>query len=50
MDGKLKRISEMSIFKSKYVKKLPIKERLNAKAAVAKESYRSLIRLLVYKF
>lgn len=50
MDRKLKRISEISIFESKYVGKLPIKARLNVKATATKEPYRSSLRLLVYKF
>ncbi|WP_026574327.1 class I SAM-dependent methyltransferase [Bacillus sp. UNC438CL73TsuS30] len=50
LNSKLKRIAAFSVFKSKYVHKLPIKVRLIYAAMTAFPSLRNMMRLLLYKF
>ena len=50
LDAKLKRVTNLSIFKSKYIHKLPLKTRLLYSAMCMIPSFRNMMRLLVYKF
>ncbi|MFC7393831.1 class I SAM-dependent methyltransferase [Scopulibacillus cellulosilyticus] len=50
LNPKLKRVASLSIFKSKYIHKLPLKNRLIYAAMCLFPSFRNMLRLLLYKF
>lgn len=50
LDSKLKRVANLSIFRSKYTHKLPLKTRLLNSAMCMIPSFRNMMRLLLYKF
>lgn len=50
LDSKLNRIANISIFKSKFIHKLPLKTRLLYSAMSIVPSFKNMMRLLLYKF
>lgn len=50
LDSKWNRVANLSIFKSKYVHKLPLKTRFLYYVMAMIPSFRNMIRLLLYKF
>ncbi|MCM3571077.1 class I SAM-dependent methyltransferase [Neobacillus mesonae] len=50
LDSKLKRADSLSVFKSKFIHKLPLKTRLLFSAMYIFPSFRNMMRILLYKF
>lgn len=50
LNDKLRRIAALSIFRSKYVHKLPLKTRLLYSALCMIPNFRNMMRLLLYRF
>ncbi|MGV3466909.1 MAG: class I SAM-dependent methyltransferase [Heyndrickxia sp.] len=50
LNSKLKRIAAISIFKSKYIHKLPLKNRLLYSTLCLIPSFKNMMRLLLYRF
>lgn len=50
LNSQMKRIANLSIFKTKYIHKLPLKERFLYSAMCIIPSFRNMMRLLLYKF
>lgn len=50
LDSKLHRTDSLSVFRSKYIHKLPLKTRLTYTALCVIPGFRNIMRLLLYKF
>jgi hypothetical protein len=50
LNAKLKRVVTLSVFKSKYIHKLPVKTRLIYAVMSTIPTFRNMMRLLLYRF